>query len=86
MNVNQIFELIVKHTCEIIPELEGHNFQFDNRLADLGANSVDRAEIVTMTMESLSLSIPRTELFGATNMGTLAEVFYEKLQAVESNN
>ncbi len=29
---------------------------------DLGANSIDRAEIVTMTLEALSLPIPRVEL------------------------
>ncbi|MCX8131985.1 MAG: acyl carrier protein [Clostridia bacterium] len=82
MNKEEIFRLIVQHVCEVIPELEGHEFKFDDRLVDLGANSVDRAEIVTMTMESLSLKIPRVELFGVKNIGELAEVIYEKLQSV----
>lgn len=80
MNKEQIFKLVVRHSCEIIPELEGYEFKPSDRLADLGANSVDRAEIVTMTLEALALQIPRVELFGAKNIGQLVDVLYEKSQ------
>ena len=82
MNKEKIFELIQDHTREVIPELENHAFQRTDRLVDLGANSVDRAEIITMTMEALSLQIPRVELFGATNLGELADVLYEKSRSI----
>lgn len=78
MNKEDIFKLIVRHSCEVIPELEGHVFQLSDRLNDLGANSVDRADIIMMTMEALSLQIPRVELFGAKNIGELVDVLYEK--------
>jgi polyketide biosynthesis acyl carrier protein len=82
MNKEDIFELIVRHTYEVIPELEGHLIKPSDRLAELGANSVDRAEIVAMTMESLALQIPRVELFGAKNIGELADVLYGKSKSV----
>jgi polyketide biosynthesis acyl carrier protein len=82
MNREDIFELITRHICEVIPELDGHQFQSADRLKDLGANSVDRAEIVMMTMESLSLQIPRVELTGTKNIGELADVFHEKSRHV----
>ena len=82
MNKENIFNLIVSHSCEVIPELGDHNFKLSDRLVDLGANSVDRAEIVAMTMESLSLQFPRVELFKAKNIGELVEVLYEKVQSV----
>jgi polyketide biosynthesis acyl carrier protein len=78
MNKEAILKIIVDHTCEVIPKLKNHEFKPGDRLVDLGANSVDRAEIITMTMDSLTLRIPRVELFGAKNIGELAEVFYEK--------
>lgn len=81
MNKEDIIKLIARHTCEVIPELTGHNFKPGDRLVDLGANSVDRAEIITITMEALSLQIPRVELFGANNIGELADALYEKLQS-----
>ncbi len=82
MKKEDIFEIIVRNSCEVIPELEGHVFKPSDRLTDLGANSVDRAEIVAMTMEAISLQIPRVELFGAKNIGELAEVLYEKSKSV----
>ncbi len=82
MDNDEIFGTIIRYTCEVIPELEGHEFQRSDRLKDLGANSVDRAEIVMLTMESLALQIPRVELSGVTNIGELADALFEKLQAV----
>lgn len=82
MSRNDIVELIARYSCEVIPELKNHEFKPSDRLVDLGANSVDRAEIVMMTVESLSLQIPRIELFGATNIGELADVLYEKSLSV----
>ncbi|QFQ28658.1 acyl carrier protein [Bacillus thuringiensis] len=78
MNKQDIFQIIVNHVREILPELEQHEFQQDEQLVNLGANSIDRAEIVAMTMESLSLNIPRVELAAAKNIGELAEIVYEK--------
>ncbi|WP_217563170.1 acyl carrier protein [Paenibacillus sp. GbtcB18] len=74
-----IFDLIVKHTIEVIPELEGHEFAPSDKLSDLGANSIDRSEIITLTLETLSFKIPRIELAAAKNIGELAEVIYGKL-------
>lgn len=79
MNVNDIFNIIVRNTCEVVPALEGHSFQFDDSLRDLGANSVDRSEIVMMTLESLSLNIPMIQIARAENMGELASILHEKL-------
>ncbi len=75
---DSIFNIIVQHTCEVIPELEGHSFVEKDRLADLGANSMDRADIVMMTLESLSLQIDLIELVSAKNIGELADLLYEK--------
>lgn len=75
----EIFEIVKESICEVIPELEGHKFDPSEKLVDLGANSVDRAEIVMLVMENLSLNIPRVELFGVKNIGGLVDVIFEKL-------
>ncbi len=81
MNKEEIFQIIVNHIREVLPELVGHQIQCSDSLRDLGANSVDRAEVVTLALESLSLNIPRTELFGANNIGELVGLLYEQLQS-----
>jgi polyketide biosynthesis acyl carrier protein len=81
MNKNLVLELIAKHTRDILPGLDAHKFVESDRLADLGANSVDRAEISMMVQESMSLVVPRVELFGPKNIGELADLFLSKLRA-----
>lgn len=80
MSKEEIFKVITESTVEIIPELEGTDFKMTDRLADLGCNSIDRADIVSLTLESLDLRIPRVVLGKANNMGELAEVIYEEMQ------
>lgn len=79
MNKEQIFEVITKHVREVLPALNEHDFEASESLRDLGANSVDRSEIVMMTLESLNLSIPLIEIARAENMGELASLLCSKM-------
>ncbi|AEP90866.1 conserved domain protein [Bacillus subtilis subsp. subtilis str. RO-NN-1] len=80
MDKQRIFEVLITNICEVLPELDGHRFEPEDQLVELGADSVDRAEIITMVLEDLSLKIPRIELSGVKNIGELAEVLYAKVQ------
>lgn len=82
MDKQRIFEVLITNICEVLPELDGHRFEPEDQLVELGADSVDRAEIITMVLEDLSLKIPRIELSGVKNIGELAEVLYDKVQTV----
>jgi polyketide biosynthesis acyl carrier protein len=81
MTHREILELIARHTREILPGLDGHEFVPSDRLADMGANSLDRAEIAMLVQESLRLSVPRVELYGPKNIGELADLFLKKVDA-----
>jgi polyketide biosynthesis acyl carrier protein len=72
MNQQEIFDIIVSHTRAVVPGLENHKFQYSDSLRELGANSIDRSEIVMMTLESLSLRIPLIEIAAVRNIGDLA--------------
>jgi polyketide biosynthesis acyl carrier protein len=79
MTQTELIEVIAQHTREILPGLDEHQFVAADRLVDLGANSVDRAEIAMLVQETLGLSVPRVELFGPKNIGELADLFLTKL-------
>lgn len=81
MTKTELLDLIARHTREVLPDLKEHRFAEGDRLVDLGANSVDRAEIAMLVQESLGLSVSRIELFGPKNIGELAELFLGKLSA-----
>lgn len=72
-NKQAIFDIIAGHACEVLPELAGRRWSSLDSLRELGANSIDRAEILMMTMATLGLRIPLVELAQARNMGELAE-------------
>lgn len=78
-NKSQILELIAHSARDVLPDLESHVFAESDSLTDLGANSVDRAEIAMLVQEGLGLSVPRVELFGPKNIGELADLFLKKL-------
>jgi polyketide biosynthesis acyl carrier protein len=81
MTKTELLDLIARHTRDILPGLDAHQFVASDRLVDLGANSVDRAEIAMVVQDSLGLSVSRVELFGLKNIGELADFFLKKSNA-----
>lgn len=75
---NQIIEQIRENLIDIIPELEGTAISNDETLSNIGANSIDRAELIALTLEQLEKEIPRIELAGAQTINELAELIASK--------
>lgn len=75
---NDIVKVIKENLLEIIPELEGENISLDDSFVDLGANSIDRGELITLTLERLSLNVPRIEFVSAQTINQLADLIVEK--------
>ena len=78
VNKDTILETLYRHTREVLPELADHAFTQGDSLRELGANSVDRADIIMLTLESLSLRIPMVDLARAENIDALAEIIHAK--------
>lgn len=78
MNQDAVFELLSNHAREVVPHLEDHAFVQTDSLKSLGANSMDRADILMMTMEDLSIRCSLLELSSPTNLGELAALLLEK--------
>jgi polyketide biosynthesis acyl carrier protein len=74
----EIFAIVTQHAREVVPGLQEHRFDPGESLRELGANSMDRSEIVLMTLESLSLSIPLVETARARNIDELVDVLHAK--------
>ncbi len=74
MTENDIFETVKKVILEVLPFLSPADVAIDKSLKDLGANSIDRAEVVTISMENLGLKIPMLEFGKAKNIRDLVGV------------
>ena len=59
MTQDEIFEIIKNNTLEVIPELEADSITIEESLKNLGANSIDRMEILEK-LEKGDLSLEET--------------------------
>lgn len=84
MTKEHIFELIVAHAREVVPRLETHAFAETDSLRELGANSIDRSEIVMMTLEAIDLDMPLAETVKASNVGELAQLLADRKASVSA--
>lgn len=74
MTQEEIFETVKSVFAEIVPDIEVSRITRQDSLRDLGANSVDRAEILTETMEQLGVSLPMVSFGKAKNIGDIVEI------------
>ncbi len=76
---DEIFELLKRHLLEIVPEIRPDQVQPAVSMKDLGANSIDRVDVVLQTMESLKLKFPLHELGTTTNMQAVVDHLHRRL-------
>ncbi|MFY2558573.1 phosphopantetheine-binding protein [Corallococcus terminator] len=77
MRREEIFAIVKEHAASVL-SISAELVPSEGRLVDLGANSIDRLEIVTMTMETLGLKFSLVELSEVDNIKALVDFFHEK--------
>lgn len=78
---DEIFGIVRAHILDILTKLAPEDVRSDISMRSLGANSIDRAEVVVKSMADLSLKIPLVEFGNVGSIGELVDIFYEKAQA-----
>lgn len=70
----EIFETVKQNVLKVLPNLRPDDVTTEGTLTDLGANSVDRADVVTMSMEDLGLTVPVSEFQEVHDIRSLVDV------------
>lgn len=81
MNKERIFEIVKKQILDILPVVSITDIELSKQLKDLGANSMDRMEIVISSMEEVGVKIPLLEFAKVANIDGLVTLLYEKYHA-----
>lgn len=76
---DRVLQVLYQHTREIVPGLNSHEFKGSDSLRALGANSVDRSEIIMLTLETLGLNVPLIDLAKAEDLDALAALMASKM-------
>jgi polyketide biosynthesis acyl carrier protein len=67
-----VMAAIRRSVLDIFPDLDPALVTEDRSLQELGCNSVDRVDVVAMTMEDLGVSVAASDFRGVRNIGALA--------------
>lgn len=76
MTKEAIFSIIKQNLTEILPDLNADEITPAQSMKELGANSVDRMDVVIQTKEALGLKFPLSALGGIENLQGLVDFFH----------
>jgi acyl carrier protein len=77
MTKEQIFAVVKKHLKQTVDGLDDANIDLSASMKDMGANSLDIVEVVSLSMRELKVKVPRSELAKLTNLGGLVDLLYD---------
>ncbi|MEU9255030.1 phosphopantetheine-binding protein [Streptomyces sp. NPDC048270] len=69
-----VLDTLRRHIVAVVPEVDPAGVTRNVSMADLGCNSIDRAEVVTLTLEELRLDVPVAEFQGLPDLGALVDL------------
>ncbi len=72
-NKEEIRRTVEEVIVQIVPDLKGKSIEFDSTMEDLGADSVDRSEILVLCLEALSVNVRLVELATVKTPAELTE-------------
>jgi len=79
MTENEVFAVVQKNIWDVLFHLEGQEIPIDASLKELGANSIDRADIAVQCVEDLQIKIPMVEFAGVQNIEGLVNLLTRKV-------
>lgn len=81
MNKEMIFEKLKSKIIEIMDDdLENEaDITMEASLRELGANSIDRMDIIMDMCDELGVKIPMTDFSDIKNIGGMVDLFYERI-------
>ncbi|GAA3755623.1 phosphopantetheine-binding protein [Salinactinospora qingdaonensis] len=79
MTDDEIFETVRRHIGDVLPLVETDAIRIDQSMRELGANSIDRMDVVIGVQDELGIAIPSDHLAGVHDIRSLVDVLREHL-------
>jgi len=77
MTREEVFSLVQAKICEVLPDISPEQVTAQGRMKDLGANSIDRMEVVTELLAHLGIQVPLVAFGTVDTIGGLVEVLHK---------
>ncbi|MEJ1355067.1 MAG: phosphopantetheine-binding protein [Candidatus Sedimenticola sp. (ex Thyasira tokunagai)] len=79
MEKQAIFGLLKNNIQLVLPHIAEADINLTISLEDLGANSIDRSDILVLMLTDLSSDVPMVEFANTDDIGELIDRFHKKL-------
>jgi len=76
----RVFDVVKAHVLDVLTDIDPVEVTPETSIVALGGNSLDRAEVAMLSMETLGLKLPRTAVVGVACLGELAQVLSRHLE------
>ncbi|WP_326594149.1 phosphopantetheine-binding protein [Streptomyces sp. NBC_01294] len=77
MTPDEIFAVVRRNLIDVIPDLPESQITLDHSMRELGANSIDRMDVVIATQDDLGVRVPAEQLTRANDLRSLVAVLSE---------
>ncbi len=74
MEKENIFSVVKDAIADVLPDVDSEAISIEQNLKSLGANSIDRTEIVMSSMEKLGIKLPLVSFGGVENIEEMVDV------------
>ena len=78
MDTTSILAIITENIRAVVPDLSETSITASDTMSQLGLDSVERQEVVMLTLEAIGLESPLVQLRGPRTIGDLAELLHAK--------
>ena len=78
MDTTSILAIITENIRAVVPDLSETSITASDTMSQLGLDSVERQEVVMLTLEAIGLEIPLVQRRGPRTIGDLAELLHAK--------
>jgi acyl carrier protein len=80
MSRDEVLDVVRRQTLAVLIDLDPNDFSPARSLRELGARSLDILEIVSASMKTLKIKVPRAELNGISNIDGLVDLLHTHAQ------
>ncbi|MER5339328.1 phosphopantetheine-binding protein [Streptomyces mirabilis] len=74
MTHDKIWEVLCRHVQDVLSDVRDDEIHPGQNLRDLGANSLDRVDILVGAMDELQVNVPTAALPATPTLGELADL------------
>lgn len=81
MTKDEIIKIVKEEIINVLPLIKDNDIKVDAKLSDLGANSIDRADITINCMRRLEVKINPVDLIKLKNIDDLVNALLQEVNS-----